>query len=523
MQLSHRSLKQLTILVSLTISLMFVISYLCIHYFWSYDKALEEVKKQQVEEVNRIKTVLNLTKHDLTNSLEDYAAWNGLSDYIDRPNQEFIDDSINDHAFASLKLNGIFIFDSNVNLIWGRHYDPFLDQELSYDEIRYKFGSLLANTLKSPQDKITTSTQFLVINGNPVLMATSRVCNSHGEVCDKGYMMMLKPINKNFTDTLKLATGIDVIILTKKKSKTQDLLSQKDTSIIKKFYSESESTIHFIIRHTIKAPNFISFGELSAILSFASFMFIANLYLAHLLLKPFKTARLTLDYLSKGEIPTTTLADRFISQEIRDFAHHINQVFIELDAQKKELEWMSYHDTLTKVANRRKLQVHWDEISNDNQKKHISVALIDIDYFKPFNDNYGHLEGDIALQMVAQTLKKSDTECDKFVARFGGEEFYIVLSSSQPIDCEKEASLLIENINQLAIPHKYTETEVNWLTISLGMVSCQQQPLHCQKEILLIADQALYQAKANGRNRYVIEKYQSCTVKSNYNTNPNSG
>ncbi|MGR6840083.1 sensor domain-containing diguanylate cyclase [Aliivibrio wodanis] len=502
---------------------MFVISYLCIHYFWNYDKALEVAKQQQSEEVNRIKTVLNLTERDLTNSLEDYASWNDLSDYIDKPNQEFIDDSINDHAFSSLKLNGIFIFDSNVNLIWGRHYDPFLDQELSYDEIRYKFGSLLANTLQSPKDKITTNTKFLVINDNPVLMATSRVCNSHGKICDKGYMMMLKPINKKFTHTLKLATGIDVTILIKEKSKIQELPSKNNISIIKKLDSDNKSITYFMINHTIKIPRFISFGELSAILSFASFMFIANLYLAHLILKPFKKARLTLEYLSKGDIPPTALADRFISQEIRDFAHHINQVFIELDTQKKELEWMSYHDTLTKVANRRKLQIHWDEVSNDHHKNYISVALIDIDYFKPFNDNYGHLEGDIALQMVAQALKESATECDKFVARFGGEEFYIVLSSSQPIDSEKEASLLIESINRLAIPHKYTETEVNWLTISLGMVSCQQQPLHCQKEILLIADQALYQAKANGRNRYVIEKYQSCTAKSNYNTNPNSG
>lgn len=509
MQVSHLSLKQLTVLASSLMSLVFVVCYVTIHFFWSYDTELQRAKTQQQEELNRVKTVINLQKSEVSAALIDYAAWNDVADYITQPNQEFIDDSINDHTFVSKNLSGIFIFDPNVSLIWGRHYDPIMRQERSYEEIRYKFGSLLSDALKSRTDHISAFSKFLVLNDAPVLVATSRVCNSDGEVCNKGYMLMLKPIGSGFSRMVKQATGIDVEVLTKETAKAKNLADQDNISIIERLDYQNQSTVCIIVRHSTQLPNFLTFSELSAILTFAGFMFIVNLYFAHLMIRPLKAARLALDELSKGHGHHLDInsADRFISQEMKQLTGQISRVFNELDEQKRALEWSSHHDALTKVGNRRKLQMHWHELANRRVGEYVSVALIDIDYFKPFNDHYGHLEGDVALQSVAQKLERVISDSDKFVARFGGEEFCIVWASEQPIKNNREAQRLIDGINELAIPHLYGAKDRHWLTISAGIVSCEQHSLNCQHEIFLAADRALYQAKERGRNGYVVTTY----------------
>ncbi len=508
MQISHLSIKQLTIFASLLMSLVFVCCYVTIHYFWSYDEALQQAKSQQQEELNRVKTVINLQKSELAAALIDYSAWNDVVDYIKSPDPAFIEDSINDHTFVAKNLSGVFIFDPDVSLVWGRHFDPIMRQERSYEEIRYKFGSLLADALRARTDQVSAFSKFLVLNDSPVLMATSRVCNSDGQVCDKGYMLMLKSIDNGFSRMLKQATGIDVEVLTKESARAQNLAVSDNISIIERLDYQNQSTVCIIVRHTTKLPTFLTFKELSAILTFACFMFIVNLYLAHLMIRPLKDARSALNNLAKGSKTELARADHFISQEMQDFANQINRVFNELEEQKQELEWISSHDALTKVGNRRKLQVHWRQLSNSNLGEYVSVALIDIDWFKLFNDHYGHLEGDFALQAVAKQLSDTETGCDKLIARFGGEEFCIVLSSSTPIDNDKEAQQLIDSVNELAISHQYTLNEQKCLTVSIGVASCEQHSLRCQQEILLAADHALYQAKHNGRNGYIVVNYQ---------------
>ena len=505
-QVSNFSIKQLTILASVMMASVFVFCYLTFRYFWTYDAAVDLAVAQQQEEVRRVKTLLEIQKADLAKSLLDYAAWDEVAEFISGDNDDLLESSINEHSFSAQQVSGIFIFDPNVALVWGKLYDYIYKTELSYDEIRYKFGALLADSLRSRTDQITPFVKFLVLNEQPHLMATSRVCNSDGMDCDKGFMMFIKPVGSEFSRTLKRATGLDVDILTKPDHSPPLKLSGSNTSLIEKLDYQNESTVSVVIHHSVKIPPFITWGELSAVFAFAVFMFVFNLSVVHIMVRPIKRARSALDSLTKGETSQLTEQDTFISYEMRDFVYRINEVFGQLESKQRELEWVALHDALTKVGNRRSLQQYWSALTESTELHYTSLVLIDIDYFKPFNDHYGHIEGDSVLQHVAQTLKNAPTECEKFVSRFGGEEFCIVLSSHLPIDNQQEAEWLRASIEQLNILHQYSSI-ASHITISAGVADCASNKLDKLQDIFLVADRALYQAKDAGRNTVIIQPY----------------
>ncbi|KOO14612.1 diguanylate cyclase [Vibrio xuii] len=502
MKISNFSVKQLTVLASIFMAATFVICYLTFRYFFTYDLAVERALNQQQEEALRVKTLIKIQKNDLAKNLMDYASWDEVTQYIAGENDDFLQDSLNDHSFSSLEVQGVFIFDHNVSLVSGRLYDYINRKELSYDPIRYKFGALLADSLRSPTDKVTSFIKFLVLNDQLYIMGTARVCNSEGVHCDKGFMMMIKPVGQEFIRTLRQATGLEVEIKTSEEFESVDHFAE-NVSVIEKLDYQNESTVFVVVHHSAKIPDFITWRELSAVLAFAVFMFGFNLYLAHIIIKPVKRARSALDSLISGNASRLTEQDSFISYEMRDFVYRINEVFNQLEAKQKELEWVALHDALTKVGNRRSLQQYWDTMVKHSGSRHISLLLIDIDYFKPFNDHYGHIEGDSVLQQVASCLDQAPTQCDKFVARFGGEEFCVVLSSESKIENQQEAEWLRAAIVELQISHQYSPI-ADCITVSIGVADCALQPLDELQDIFLVADPALYQAKDLGRNQFVV-------------------
>ena len=127
--------------------------------------------------------------------------------------------------------------------------------------------------------------------------------------------------------------------------------------------------------------------------------------------------------------------------------------------------------------------------------------MIDIDFFKQFNDTYGHQEGDAALIAVGMALSGSFMRSTDFVARYGGEEFVIMTVGMDEERVNNFANNVVQRVANLGIPHIASPTK--FLTISLGF-SCNEPTMTEDPESALKrADQALYSAKANGRNRAV--------------------
>ena len=168
---------------------------------------------------------------------------------------------------------------------------------------------------------------------------------------------------------------------------------------------------------------------------------------------------------------------------------------------QKELEALSFKDGLTGVANRRMfdsiLEVEWAHARRNNQP--LSVIMLDIDHFKQYNDSYGHIEGDACLKRVAQTLNSAATRARDLFARFGGEEFVLVLPGTDEGSAAKIAERCRSLIFKEQIPHAQSPVS-QILTVSLGVGTIT--PSHQDDPLAFIeaVDRRLYQAKQHGRN-----------------------
>lgn len=174
---------------------------------------------------------------------------------------------------------------------------------------------------------------------------------------------------------------------------------------------------------------------------------------------------------------------------------------------QKELEELSFRDGLTGVANRRRfdalMELEWSNARRNRQP--LSLLMIDIDYFKQYNDCYGHLEGDACLKRVAWLLASAATRARDLLARFGGEEFVLLLPETDEAAVLKLADRCRELILAEQIPHARSAVGP-MLTISLGVGTAI--PGHGDEPLSFIGtvDKRLYQAKQEGRNRVVAAR-----------------
>ena len=172
----------------------------------------------------------------------------------------------------------------------------------------------------------------------------------------------------------------------------------------------------------------------------------------------------------------------------------------ELTEANKKLELLSRIDGLTGLANRRFMDEFIDKewLRAIRNKSAISLILIDIDFFKLYNDNYGHPEGDECLKKVATKLKSLAYRPGDLVARYGGEEFVLVLPDTE--EAEAVANNCRRSIKELQITHEFSEA-ANVVTISVGVFTVVPEKGTDPSMIIDAADKALYKAKKNGRDR----------------------
>ncbi|MDX8385659.1 MAG: diguanylate cyclase [Gallionella sp.] len=176
-----------------------------------------------------------------------------------------------------------------------------------------------------------------------------------------------------------------------------------------------------------------------------------------------------------------------------------------LREQAEQLRSIAYMDALTGIPNRRRLDEYLqDEIRRAARNSTtLSVIMVDVDLFKPYNDKYGHQAGDFCLQRIANALKAALQRPADLVARYGGEEFAIILPDT-PLEGAKLISQnLFKHIESLAIPHEASSI-VGHITLSMGISKFQSKSQISGSILLSQADQALYQSKHDGRNRLTV-------------------
>ena len=194
-----------------------------------------------------------------------------------------------------------------------------------------------------------------------------------------------------------------------------------------------------------------------------------------------------------------------IAQELGDLTGSLRDRNRQLRDARRQLTDLANIDELTGLGNRRLVNTALQEEINRSRRSgaEMSVILLDVDYFKNYNDTYGHPAGDAVLQKLADLMQRATTRAGEVVARYGGEEFILVLPGATADSAMRTALRLQDLITEEQIPHETSKVD-KFITVSQGIATVQPdselQPADLVKEV----DAALYEAKANGRNAIAV-------------------
>ncbi len=178
------------------------------------------------------------------------------------------------------------------------------------------------------------------------------------------------------------------------------------------------------------------------------------------------------------------------------------QTQLSLIEKTKQLTKLAKFDGLTGIYNRRYFDTQLDEELRRHQRlsSFLGVAIVDIDFFKAYNDGYGHIKGDECLREVAQLISSATRRPGEVVARYGGEEFTIILPSIEESSARHYGDWICEHVRNRKLEHAYSSI-AKIVTVSVGIACFVPRLEDTAKDIVGLADRALYKAKANGRNR----------------------
>lgn len=206
-------------------------------------------------------------------------------------------------------------------------------------------------------------------------------------------------------------------------------------------------------------------------------------------------------------VKLTRVSDMFqnkllrVQEELERRNRELESARTRLEQANQALHRLSYLDALTGVANRRHFDEHLEQEWRRALRKQalLSLALVDVDYFKRLNDTAGHQYGDECLRRVGETLAAGVRRAGDVVARYGGEEFAVILPDAQPEWATAFAEELCSTVAALAIPHHASPYGV--LTVSVGVATAVVGETNRPAGLVAAADRALYAAKEAGRNR----------------------
>ncbi|MGL5133408.1 MAG: diguanylate cyclase domain-containing protein [Planktothrix sp.] len=171
-----------------------------------------------------------------------------------------------------------------------------------------------------------------------------------------------------------------------------------------------------------------------------------------------------------------------------------------------DLSRLARLDGLTQIANRHCFEqfLNQEWLRNKQDQQPISLILSDVDYFKAYNDTYGHLEGDDCLKKVAKAIEQVIQSPGNLLARYGGEEFVVILTQTRLVETLQIATKIQTAIRELNIPHSQSQVS-EFLTISLGISTLIPTEKNSSHLLIKLADDALYEAKQQGRNRIITK------------------
>jgi len=485
--------------------------------------------------VNRVRNALARRAEDMARKIRDYAAWDTTYEFMslqsgDQRAAYFLETEIGPATYRNNQINGIVILDNDGRVVHSAGLS--IKTGAPDPSVNLNVDSLDPRLFSRPRHEgVIIDSGIAPSNVGHVLFASARIVDTAEKAPPRGTILFWRRIDAAEISDIAYLTGLKFTLIPVEVAAAEPRLATNLTRV-------QEHPGDF----TSRDANGLIFWQLDDFAGRPAFLvqqqanprsFNPEL-LSPSTLAGFVCAGLVLVVLFA--IITRTVVDRVIRasaimrkiretgafhhripilgetmDELGEMFQHFNALLVRVSRQEEDLREqnrrlaeMSQQDTLTGIPNRRSLNENFDRFWRQavRAKRPISVLMIDVDFFKPYNDRYGHLAGDRVLKQVAQALQENLHRATDFVARYGGEEFCVVLTETTLDHAMRVAEGLRKAIMDLGIRHE-DSPHAGVVTISMGVASSMASQAVVHLDLMRGADRALYRAKELGRNRVV--------------------
>ncbi|WP_321329793.1 diguanylate cyclase [uncultured Ilyobacter sp.] len=476
-------------------------------------------------EVTRVESIFSKDINTLKRNLSTHSIWFDLHKAVSDKDIKFLKNYFDPTYLTIFKLDYIGFFDLSKKEIWSvknsRHYfetGEFIDN-MSDSLIKLKWNDNF---------KDYKSIDLISYNGKSYIYGVHHILDNIHNKAPAGYLFFLREIDSKYIDELSEGTGFDFTFvplkdIEKPKNERRPPPPKKfgfrpdpgiDRTIFIPFYGYDNNLI-FAVDLKLNDPiphnkTLMHLTEAILVAVIVSMVLLTNLRI-RTIIRPIINLHKHIENISdlSGLKP---LVHKNKKNEIDSVIHSFNKMIkilekrdLELKNQNCVLADMVYIDTLTGVGSRRLLQNKIPEDFRDAAEKGelISIAMIDVDHFKLYNDTYGHIQGDTVLMKIGEMLKSTFYNSD-FIMRYGGEEFMIFSRGEAAHEINRFINEFVINLRNEKLEHSKGIGGI--VTASVGICSVIPDINDDLEEFIKLADLKLYRAKETGRNKIISYK-----------------
>ncbi len=489
-------------------------------------------REKHIQDINKLFSITSQQFDYLSSILKDYAQWNGLYQSMDGSMKEeeirkFFNELFTENSLKNFGLDYIALYDEKQNEV----FDYFASETNIKNIISLKGKKYFFSSQPNGKNRLKTVSGYMDIAGKAYMFFSHVILHSDGTGKSVGHLLFIKKIDDDYIFNLQRRSNLLLEIYIPNENDDELIQNILDSKKELNFYShqidggrrryyvpymKSVHKIAYIIKVTV--DDRISKGALlnfwigltPIILSFLFIFFVRN-RMNKKLITPILLLYKHITSIKENQ-KYNLLVYPEVGNEMDEVVGAFNNLMIQIESQKNDienkkiaLEKLAYTDYMTGLATRRFLNEEYELLFKSAKRSESTLTLImmDIDFFKKYNDRYGHLEGDRILKITGKLLKKVFKREGDIIGRYGGEEFLIILYQT-PL--EETICLINEFQEKLEMCNlKHEDSHFEKITVSVGIKSSKIAKDQNSYSFLKEADKALYRAKKSGRNRYILE------------------
>ena len=480
-------------------------------------------------EIERIKSILLHEGKVLEQLTLDWAIWDDTYKYITSRYPDYESSNLTKSSLQVLSLNAFFFYDLNYQVVWGKTWDFEKDAPLYLPQLPVEappekifLDNLTLSKLPGSHD---SNTGLISTDNGIMLVSAYPSVGSDNVKSPNGFVLMGRLLYGQLLDDIRHRANVQLSLhslttprLAPHLTVARNQISTGDPVYVNRI-SDTQILAYALLKDVSGKSSILLEVQLDrTIMPLASRTLTSNLQLTSILLlvavglfavliygfviKPIHALERFISYATELQLDENLPKPKLPNDEIGNLGRQFCQLIEKLRKRTSELNSLSLKDDLTGIANRRMANAYLEKLTKilREPKQPLALLLCDIDHFKMYNDFYGHAAGDTSLKEVADALRRSANKRHDLVARWGGEEFLVILPNTTVQEAKTVAARIINEVVALKLPHEKSPTH-EFITISCGVDGEVQDNASIAERIQRV-DIALYQAKANGRNNF---------------------